>query len=123
VPTQRPITLESLIRDARLVGELAQPEAAAMLTALAAVQLALANRILTAAPPPPSKSDDSAMLCVEDVAALLKSSRRAVYTLSRRQDWRSFTVRVTRKCLRFREAGLKKWITQRANPTSSENRR
>ncbi len=92
-----------------------------MLTALAGVQLALANRILTAEPPPPPpKPDDSALLSVDDVATLLKASRRTVYTLSRRQDWRSFTVRVSRRCLRFREAGLRKWLTQRANLNSWE---
>lgn len=117
MPQQRPITLESLIRGERFVEELAPREAAAMLTALAAVQLALANRILTAEPQPPlpQKSDDSVMLSVDDVATLLRASRRAIYGLSRRVDWRSFTVRVSRRCLRFREAGLKKWLTQPAS--------
>ena len=119
----KPVTLDSLIRGERFVEELTPREAAGMLTALAGIQLALASRILTAEPPPPPpKPDDSTMLSVDDVAALLKASRRTVYTLSRRQEWRAFTVRVSRRCLRFREAGLKKWITQRANLNSWEAR-
>jgi len=55
------------------------------------------------------------MLNVDDVAAILKASRRTVYTLARRQDWRPFTVRVSPRHLRFRESGLRKWLTQRAN--------
>jgi hypothetical protein len=47
----KPISLESLIRGERLADELTPHEAAAMMTALAGVQLALANRILTAKPP------------------------------------------------------------------------
>ena len=50
MPLQKPITLESLIRGERFAEELTAQEAAAMLTALAGIQLALANRILTAKP-------------------------------------------------------------------------
>jgi len=110
-----PNTLESLIRGERFVEELTPQEAAAMLTALAGVQLALANRILTAKFPEPTKPDDSKMLKVEEVADLLKTTREAVYRLSRRQDWRPFAVRISRKHLRFREAGLQKWIAREAN--------
>lgn len=117
---ERPITLETLIRGERFVDELAPQEAATMLTALAGIQLALANRILTARAPEPATPDDSKMLDVEDVAGLLKATRQAVYRLSRRQDWRPFTVRISRKNLRFREAGLRKWITRRANLNSWE---
>jgi len=117
----KPITLDSLIRGERFVEELTPQEAAAMLTALAGVQLALANRILTAkAPEPPAKPDDSTLLKVDEVAALLNTPRRTVYVMSRRQDWRSFTVRLSRKHLRFRESGLKKWITRRENLNSWE---
>jgi excisionase family DNA binding protein len=124
MPTQKPITLENLIRGERLIEELAPQEAATMLTALAGVQLALANRILSArAPEPPPKPDDSKMLTVDEVAALLNTPRRTVYVMSRRQDWRPFTVRLSRKHLRFREAGLRKWITQRANLNSWEAHR
>jgi len=120
----KPITLESLIRGERFVEELTPQEAAVMLTALAGVQLALANRILTAkSPEPPPKSDDSKMLRVDEVAALLNTPRRTVYVMSRRQDWRPFAVRLSRKHLRFREAGLRKWITQRAGLNSWEAQR
>lgn len=118
----KPITLEHLIRGERFVEELAPQEAATMLSALAGIQLALANRILTARPPEQSKLDDSKLLNVDDVATLLGTTRGAVYRLSRRQDWRLFAVRISRKNLRFREAGLKKWITQRANLHSWEAR-
>jgi excisionase family DNA binding protein len=118
------ITLENLIRGERFVEELTPQEAAAMLTALAGVQLALANRILTAKPPePPPKPDDSKMLKVDEVAALLNTPRRTVYDMSRRQDWRAFTVRLSRRHLRFRESGLRKWIAQRANLNSWEAHR
>jgi predicted DNA-binding transcriptional regulator AlpA len=121
---QKPLTLESLIRGERFVEELSPPEAATMLTALAGVQLALANRILTAkAPEPPPKPDDSKLLKVNEVAALLNTPRRTVYVMSRRQDWRPFTVRISRKHLRFREAGLRKWITQRAGLNAWEAHR
>ena len=119
--SQKPIMLEELIRGERHINDLTQHEAAAMLTALAGIQLALANRILTAKPPePPPKPDDSKMLKVDEVAALLNTQRRTVYAMSRRQDWRSFAVRLSRKHLRFRESGLRKWIALRANLNSWE---
>jgi predicted DNA-binding transcriptional regulator AlpA len=117
---QRPITLESLIRGERIVEELTPQEAATMLTALAGVQLALANRILTAKPPDQPRPDESKLLKVDDVAAMLMTSRDNVYRMSRRQDWRPFAVRISRRNLRFREAGLKKWIAQRADLNSWE---
>src|SRR5689334_20629351 len=99
----KPITLESLLRGERFVEELLPQEAATILTALAGVQLALANRILSAeAPKPPPRPDDSKMLKVDEVAALLNTPRRTVYVMSRRRDWRPFTVRLSRKHLRFR---------------------
>lgn len=123
MPPQQPITLESLIRGERLVDELTPQEAATMISALAGVQLALANRLLTAKPPEPPKLDESKLLKVDEVAALLGTARRVVYRLSKRQDWRPFTVRLSLKHLRFREAGLKRWITQRANLASWEAHR
>lgn len=123
MPSLKPITLENLLRGERFAEELTPQEAAAMLTALAGVQLALANRILTAkAPDPPAKPDDSTLLKVDDVAVLLNTPRRTVYVMSRRQDWRPFTVRLSRKHLRFREAGLRRWIAQRAYLNSWEAR-
>jgi hypothetical protein len=99
-----PIRLESLVCGERSVEELTPQEATTMLTALAGIQLALANRILTAKPPQsPPKPDDSKMLKVEEVAAILNTGRRTVYAMSRRQDWRHFTIRLSRKHLRFRE--------------------
>lgn len=123
MPPQRPITLESLIRGERRTEELTPQDAATLLTALAGVQLALANRILTAKQPEPPKQDDSKLLKVDEVAALLGTARVAVYRLSQRQDWLPFVVRISRRTLRFREAGLKKWITQRANLKSWEAHR
>ena len=119
--TLKPITVDNLLRGERHVDELTPQEAAAALTVLAGIQLALANRILTAkAPDPPPKPDDSTLLKVDDVATLLNTPRRTVYVMSRRQDWQPFTVRLSRRHLRFREAGLRKWITQRANLNSWE---
>lgn len=86
-----------------------------MMTALAGVQIALAPRILTARQLDSAKPDDPQMLKVEEVAALLRTTREGVYRLSRRRDWLPFTVRISRKHIRFREAGLRKWIAQRAN--------
>jgi excisionase family DNA binding protein len=118
------MTLEDLIRGERFVEELNPQEAAAMLTALAGIQLALANRILTGKQPEPSvKPDDSQMLNVDEVAALLKTTRETIYKLSRQQDWLPFTIRISRKHLRFREAGLQKWIARRANLNSWEAHR
>lgn len=120
---QRPISLESLVSGERFAEELTPQEAAVILTALAGIQLALANRILTARAPESPKQDDSKLLKVEDVAAILGTTRVAVYRLSRRRDWLPFAVRISRKNLRFREAGLKQWITQRANMNSWEAHR
>jgi len=79
MPALKPITLENLLRGERFVEELTPQEAAAMMTALAGVQLALANRILTAkAPEPPPRPDDSKLLRVDDVAALLNMARKTV---------------------------------------------
>ena len=123
MPTRNPITLENLIRGERFAEELTPQEAAAMLTALAGVQLDLANRILTARPPESPKQDDSKLLKVDEVAALLGATRVTVYRLSRRRDWLPFAVRISRKNRRFREAGLRQWITKRANLSSWEAHR
>jgi predicted DNA-binding transcriptional regulator AlpA len=119
-----PVRLEQLISGGRLAEELTPHEVAAMMTALAGVQLALANRILTAEPAvPPARPDASKLLKVDDVAALLGTAPRAIYSMSQRQDWRPFTVRLSRRHLRFDEAGLRRWIAQRADPNSWEARR
>jgi predicted DNA-binding transcriptional regulator AlpA len=119
-----PIRLEQLICGERLAEELTPQEVAAMMTALAGVQIALANRILTAkSPEPPAKPDASKLLKVDAVAALLGTAPRAIYSMSQRQDWRPFTVRLSRRHLRFDEAGLRKWIAQRANLNSWEAHR
>ena len=68
MPALKPITLESLLRGERFAEELTAQDAATILTALAGVQLALANRILSGRAPEPSQADDSKMLDVEDVA-------------------------------------------------------
>jgi predicted DNA-binding transcriptional regulator AlpA len=121
--SQMPVTLENLIRGERLVEELTPQEAAAMMTALAGFQIALANRILTAKPPETPMPDESPLLHASDVAVMLNTTRSAVYRLSQRADWRPFAIRISRRNLRFREAGLKRWLAARANLKSWEAHR
>jgi predicted DNA-binding transcriptional regulator AlpA len=67
--------------------------------------------------------DDSKLLKADDVAALLMTSRDHVYRMSRRLDWWLFAIRISRRNLRFREAGLKKWIARQGNLNPREARR
>ena len=84
-PVTKPVTVDNLIRGERLAEELTPQEAAAMMTALAGVQIALANRILTARPPELPAPDDSPLLHASDVAVMLSTTRSAVYRLSQRR--------------------------------------
>ena len=49
-------------------------------------------------------------LTPDEAAAAASVSRRVVYGWSRRQDWRGFTHRLSRKVLRIEESGFLGWL-------------
>jgi hypothetical protein len=49
-------------------------------------------------------------LTPDEAAAAASVSRRVVYGWSRRQDWRGFTHRLSRKVLRIEESGFRRWL-------------
>jgi hypothetical protein len=55
-----------------------------------------------------------ALLTVEDVAAILKITPRAVYKLARRHRW-GFQRTISRRCVRYERRGLLDWIRRRPN--------
>jgi hypothetical protein len=107
-----PVTLVELAADPSRATTLTGSQAAAVLTEMAALQTVLAARLAAADPTPDPSSDGAGLLTADEVAAILQKPRHSVYQLARRADWRSFTVPINKKTLRFREAGFRRWLTK-----------
>lgn len=113
--------LRELLGDARRVDEMTQAEAAAALVKLASLQAAVAARLRAApgsalmeATPP----ENDRLLTAEDLAKRFGRSLDWVYRQAK--HW-PFTRRLTRRTMRFSEAGMLRWLGARqgVNPGGS----
>jgi hypothetical protein len=88
-------------------------DARRLLLALAPVVEAL--RLAAGAPPPAraTPAPDS-WLTADEVAALLKTTRGAVYSMARRREWAPFCARANRRTLRISQRGLEHWLSLHA---------
>src|SRR5262245_58317134 len=104
--------LSSLLRSPASVAELS-PELVQVLQAkLLGLQVALTSRLL-AAPARPSKSEivaDDRLLTPLEASQVLKTSVRWLY---RHANHLPFTRRLSRKALRFSEAGIRRYLAAR----------
>jgi hypothetical protein len=103
--------LRDLLIDPKVVDELSPAEAASALVELASLQVAVAARLRVVPPGAdlvPSETDR--LLTAEDVAEHFGRSIGWVYRQAK--HW-NFTRRVTRRTVRFSEAGLQRFLAQR----------
>lgn len=105
-------TIADLMAAPGRVGEVDPAAVPGLLTALAALQCALAARLVTTAPTQEPGANGDALLTVEEVADLVRQDRAWVWRRARRHDWARFTVKPSRKVLLVRRAGLLKWLAQ-----------
>jgi excisionase family DNA binding protein len=83
----------------------------ATLAAIAALQTALAARLMTApaaAPAPQANDGEDSMLTVEEVAAKLRCSTKKIYRLTKKVSF----ARTVGSGWLFSRAGLEKWLTR-----------
>jgi predicted DNA-binding transcriptional regulator AlpA len=90
-------------------------EIPALLAQLAAIQSILAARLVAtpisaAAPSSHQPEESNQLLTAEDAAKILRVTPRWLYRHANRLP---FTRRLSRKCLRFSEAGLRRWAETR----------
>lgn len=102
--------LRDLLADPRRVDELTPVEAASALVQLASLQVALAAQLR--AGPTSTDADllvpaSDRLLTAEDVAG--RFGRSVAWVYRQAKHW-TFTRRVTRRTLRFSEAGLSRWV-------------
>lgn len=92
-------------------GAIEQAEIPAALSALAALQSALAVRLMNGTPAPvPVPPESDRMLTVDEAAALLRRRRTWIY---RHAATLPFVKRISRKSLLCSEAGIKRWLAGR----------
>lgn len=106
--------LRDLVNDPRRVDELTPDEATSALVELATLQAAVATRLRTApesavAELLPSPEIDR-LLTAEDVAN--RFGRSVAWVYRQAKHW-NFTRRVTRRTVRFSEAGLQRFLSHR----------
>lgn len=111
MPETRP-TLADLAADPSRAGTLTGVQAAAVLAEMAALQTALAARLAVPEVAPCPAENDEEYLTPDQVATMLHKPRHSVYGLARRADWKPFVVRLNKKTLRFRKAGLLRLIAR-----------
>lgn len=105
--------LRELVADPRRAFELSAAEAAALLIELASLQAVVAARLSTntaARPVSISDSDSDRLLTAEEVAERFQRSVDWVYRQAK--HW-PFTRRLTRRTVRFSEAGLHRFLAAR----------
>lgn len=105
--------LREIIGEPGKVDSLSQSEAAALLVQLASLQAAIAARLGVAdsgAGVGSKPTEEDRLLTAEDVA---KHFGRSVEWVYRQAKHWNFTRRVTRRTLRFSEAGLQRFLAHR----------
>ncbi len=109
------VNLDALAARPELASELAAPELAQVMAQVAAVSAAVASR-LAEEPKPATEPEPvpAQWLTPEEAAAITGLSRRSVYCRSRSKEWAPFVHRVSRKCLRIEEGGLRRWMAVKA---------
>lgn len=111
--TDRRALLGALLADPASVRDLSPETAAGLLGDLAAVQAAVAGR-LTAAQPPreqhPGRAVEDRLLSPQEAAAVLGVKVRWLY---RHASQLPFTVRLSRKVLRFSECGVRRFMARK----------
>jgi predicted DNA-binding transcriptional regulator AlpA len=104
--------MADLIRDPVRVEEIRQEDVAATLTVMAALEAALAARLMVEKPKAvdaPEREDR--LLTTDEAAALLRVTPQWLY---RRTDRLPFARRLSRKALRFSEAGIRRWMATKS---------
>jgi predicted DNA-binding transcriptional regulator AlpA len=97
-----------LIREPERVEELRQEDVGAILIVIAALEGALAARLMVDKPKAvdaPEREDR--LLTTDEAAAILRVTPQWLY---RRADRLPFARRLSRKALRFSEAGVRRWM-------------
>jgi predicted DNA-binding transcriptional regulator AlpA len=109
LPARAPVTLAELATAPSRVAEVPPEAVPGLLAQAAALQGALAARLVTASPAPlsPSQQSTERLLTPAEAAELLKVS---VPWLHRHAKHLPFTRRLSRKALRFSEAGIRRWL-------------
>ena len=102
--------MDELFQDDDRLAALPPEQIPSILARVAAIQSVLTARLL-AIPPVPVASESKSettdqLLTAEDAAAILRVTPRWLYRHANRLP---FTRRLSRKCLRFSEAGLRRW--------------
>lgn len=109
--------LIELLRNPNLACDVPDEAIPALLCQLAALQSVLASRLLTIpAQSSPCKvaPENDRLLTAEEAASLLNVTPK---WLSRRASKLPFTRHLSRKALRFSEAGLRQWLAARQGRT------
>jgi hypothetical protein len=115
--TEGPLGVRELLCAPERVAKLSPAEAATALAELAMLQAALMAQLApkpSASPADRAKPEGDQLLTAEDVAERLQRSVDWVYRQAR--HW-PFTRRLTRRTLRFSEAGLQRFLAQRRSLT------
>jgi len=111
---RKPPDLVDLLRDPTLVNDLPPEAVPTLLCQLAALQSALAARLLTTPSgnrqPLNAPEHGDRLLTVEEVGPLMGVTPRWLYRHAKRLP---FTKRLSRKALRFSEKGLRRWLAAR----------
>jgi len=109
---QRAAVIEALLADATRASELSPADAARLLVGLSSVQAALAARVVvgTQSGPTPAPSIEDRLLTPEQLAKHFGCSKAWVYRQAPR--W-PFTRKLSRRVLRFSEAGLLRYVGER----------
>jgi hypothetical protein len=108
--------MDELLEDHNRLAALPPEQIPSILAKLAAIQSVLAARLL-AVPTVPTIADSESrsgptdqLLTAEDAAQILRVTPRWLYRHANRLP---FARRLSRKCLRFSEVGLRRWQTSR----------
>src|SRR5207253_3144163 len=104
--------LRELLGDPEHISELSPVEAASALVELAGLQAAVAARLRSASPVAQvnQSPEEDRLLTAEDVAA--RFGRSVAWVYRQAKHW-NFTRRITRRTVRFSEAGLQRFLAQR----------
>lgn len=107
-------TMDELFQDHDRLAALPPEQIPSILARVAAIQSVLTARLLAiaiaSATSEPKSATTDQLLTAEDAAVILRVTPRWLYRHANRLP---FTRRLSRKCLRFSEAGLRRWQTSK----------
>ena len=106
--------MDELFQDHDRLAALPLEQIPSILARVAAIQSVLTARLLAiptgSATSEPKSATTDQLLTAEDAAVILRVTPRWLYRHANRLP---FTRRLSRKCLRFSEAGLRRWQTSK----------